>query len=288
MAVYEHTYKPYEGALTGSRRRFLVIPRYAYEDLFQHRLFIGLYAICFVAPLIFTILIYFRHNANAMAIFNANPADLLPINGLFFRVVISIQSALAFLVTVIIGPVLVSRDLANNGLPLYLSRPFSKTEYILGKMAVLVLLLSSFTWVPGMLLFLFEAYLEGGRWLLDNWWIGMAIIVVSFAWIVILSLLALAFSAWVRWRTAASAALFAIFIIPTPIGFAIQGLFGTKKGHLINISIALDQLLRELFRTMDPDDRIFSMSEAWMVWAAYVLLALWMLSRKIRAWEVVS
>jgi ABC-2 type transport system permease protein len=288
MAVYEHRYKPYDGRLTSSWARFLVLPRYAYEDLFQLRFFIALYALCFVAPLIFTILIYLHHNVTALAVFQVDAASLIPINGMFFQVFMSIQSGLAFLMTVIIGPVLISRDLSNNGLPLYLCRPFSRAEYILGKMAVLALLLSSFTWAPGILLFLFQSYLEGGGWMVDNWWIGMAIFVVSWVFIIILALLAMAFSAWLKWRTAASAALFAIFIIPTPIGFAIEGIFRTRKGHLLNLGMALDQLARELFRTMTDEYRFQSFGEAWLVWGAYGLLCLWMLSRKVRAYEVIS
>ncbi|NBO65258.1 MAG: hypothetical protein EBU88_10525, partial [Acidobacteria bacterium] len=137
MAVYEHHYKPYVGALSKTWSRFLVIPRYAYEDLFQLRFFIALYALCFVMPLVFTILIYLHHNVTALAVFQMNAAGLIPINGNFFQIFIGAQSGLAFLMTVIIGPVLISRDLSNNGLPLYLCRPFTRAEYILGKMAVL-------------------------------------------------------------------------------------------------------------------------------------------------------
>ena len=39
-----------------------------------------------------------------------------------------------------IGPGQVSPDLANNALPLYLARPFSRVEYVLGKMSVLLVL----------------------------------------------------------------------------------------------------------------------------------------------------
>jgi cellulase/cellobiase CelA1 len=98
----------------------------------------------------------------------------------------------------------------------------------------------------------------------------------------------MAFSAWLRWRTAASAALFAIFIIPTPIGLAIQEIFRTRKGNLLNLGMALDQLTRELFRTMVPDERFLSFGEAGIVWSAYVLISLWMLSRKVKAYEVIS
>ncbi|MGH9802174.1 MAG: hypothetical protein ACRD82_17565 [Blastocatellia bacterium] len=293
MAVYGQTYKSYEGALTPSWSRFLVIPRYAYQDLFKYTLFVVLYVVCFVPPLIFATIIYLRHNAAALAIFGANPASIVPINGVFFTFFIGVQTSLAFVFTVIIGPVLISRDLTNNGLPLYLCRPFTRLEYILGKASVLLILLSTITWIPGTLLFLLQAYLEGGGWLSENFWMLYGILVVCLAWIVMLTLLAMAFSAWVKWRTAASAALFAIFIIPTPIGFAVQGILFSNKGHLLNVSMALGVMTQELFRlreniSVDDNDFFFSYGEAWMVFFAYAAVCLYMLWRKVRAYEVVS
>ena len=61
----------------------------------------------------------------------------------------TIQGALAFLLTAWVAPVLVSPDLVNGALPLYLSRPFTRAEYVLGKATVLLTLLSAITWVPG-------------------------------------------------------------------------------------------------------------------------------------------
>lgn len=293
MAVYGQTYKSYEGQLTPSWSRFLVIPRYAYQDLFKYTLFVVLYVVCFVPPLIFSTIIYLHHNAAALTIFNASGADIIPINGLFFSIFIGIQTSLAFIFTVIIGPVLISRDMANNGLPLYLCRPFTRFEYIMGKASVLLILLSTITWIPGVLMFLFQAYLEGGGWLADNFWMLYGILVVCLAWIVMLTLLAMAFSAWIKWRTAASAALFAIFVIPTPIGFAVQGILFSNKGHLLNVGMALSVMTQELFRlrediSIDDDDFFLSYGEAWMVFFAYAALCLYMLWRKVRAYEVVS
>ncbi|HEX5084795.1 MAG TPA: hypothetical protein VFY40_22355 [Blastocatellia bacterium] len=290
MAVYEHTYKPYEGKLTPAWSRFLVLPRYAYQDLFKYKLFTALFVLCYVCPLVYTVLIYLRHNTAALAIFGVSNAEIvedLPISGGFFFIFTNIQTSLAFLFTVIIGPVLISRDLANNALPLYLSRPFSRFEYIVGKMSVLLILLSLITWVPGLLLFLFNSYLEGGGWMVENWWIATAIFTMSASWLVILSLLSMAFSAWIKWRTAASAALFAIFIIPTPIGFAIQGMFNTTKGHMLNLGIAFNGLAKHLFR-LDWMDSLLSSGESWFVFAAYAVICLLMLSRRVRAYEVMS
>jgi ABC-2 type transport system permease protein len=287
MAVYEHRYKPYEGALTPAWSRFLVLPRYAYQDLFKYKLFAVPFALCFVPTLIFTVLIYLHHNVTALQMFGATRADLLPINGTFFYVFTNIQTSLAFIFTVIIGPVLVSRDLANNALPLYLCRPFTRFEYVVGKMSVLLIMLSAITWVPGLLLFLLQSYLEGGRWMADNLWIGSAIFILSFSWLVILSLLSMALSAWIKWRTAASAALFAIFIIPTPIGFAIEGILGTKLGHMLNLAMAFGSLAKILFR-LNWMDLILTTGQAWFVFAAYAAVCLFMLTRKVRAYEVVS
>ncbi len=290
MAVYEHTYKPYEGRLTPAWSRFLVLPRYAYQDLFKYKLFTALFALCYVCPLVYVALIYLRHNAGALMAFDTTASQIardLPIGGGFFYAFVNIQTSLAFLLTVIIGPVLISRDLANNALPLYLCRPFSRFEYIAGKISVLLILLSMITWVPGLLLFLFNSYLEGGGWMAENWWIANAIFTLSVSWLTLLALLSMAFSAWIKWRTAASAALFATFIIPTPIGFAIQGLFGTTLGHLLNPAMAFTSLAKYLFR-LNWMDAFLSQGQSWFVFAAYAAICLFMLSRKVRAYEVVS
>src|SRR5205807_10578886 len=52
----------------------------------------------------------------------------------------------------------------HDALPIFLSRPFSRPEYVLGKCAVIALLLSVVTWVPGLILFSLQAGLAEGGW----------------------------------------------------------------------------------------------------------------------------
>jgi ABC-2 type transport system permease protein len=292
MAVYEHTYKPYAGRLTPAWSRFLIIPRHAYKDIFQSKIFTGFFALCFVCPLVMAILIYLHHNVSAMAILEVNVADLVPINNTFFRTFITIQQSLAFLLTIIIGPALVSRDLANNALPLYLCRPFSRAEYVIGKMSVLVILISAVTWVPGLLLFLFQSYLEGAGWLGSNLWLLVAVFLSSWLWIIILALLSTTLSAWVKWRMAAGAAIFAVFIIPNVMGMMINGLFQTRWGSLINLSILMQTVTDGLFRqpnSMDlPAWMVLPTGAAWAALITFCAMCLFLLSRKVRAYEVVK
>ncbi len=287
MAVYGHTYKAYEGALTPTWSRFLVIPRYVYQELFKYTLFIVLFVVCFIPPLVFATIIYLHHNVAALGVLNASGADIVPINGLFFYVYSWIQAAFAFVLTVIIGPVLISRDLSNNGLPLYLCRPFSRFEYIIGKMSVLLILLSVVTWIPGTMLFLFQCFLEGGSWMMDNLWILRAIVLLGIATVATLTLLAVAFSAVMKWRVVASGALFVVFIVPMAIAGIVQGITRTTVVHLISLISAFITIAGDLFR-LDSDEPFLSFGEAWLVAIVYAAICLFLLWRKVRAYEVIA
>lgn len=292
MAVYEHNYKPYAGQLTPTWSRFLILPRHAYQDIFQSKLYIAFLAICYLCPLVMMILIYLHHNMNFLAITRLRPENLLPIDSYFFRTFVSIQGWFAFLFTVLLGPPLISRDLSNNALPLYLCRPFSRLEYVVGKMSVLLILLSAITWVPGLLLFFFQSYLEGGGWLTQNAWMAGAIMLSSWAWILLLAFLSLALSAWIKWRMAASAALFALFIIPNVISFLISDMFHTPYGHLVNPSMIMQTINDSLFRQFNvlglPEWMVLPAGGAWFGFVAFCALCLLMLARKVRAYEVIK
>jgi len=291
MAVYEHTYKPYAGPLTPEWSRFLIIPRHAYSDVFKSKLFTGFFALCFVCPLVMAILVYVKHNVAALAVFQLDPRYAPLINAGFFQFYIEWQRWFGFLLTVLIGPVLISRDLANNALPLYLCRPFSRAEYVIGKMSVLMILISAITWVPGLLLFTFEASLEGGSWIASNYWIAGSIFVMSCVWIILLSLLSVTMSAWVKWRMAASAGLFGLFIISNVMGLTINGVLHTRWGSLINLFVIVTTIEDSLFRrpnSMDlPEWMVLPTSAAWIMLGLFLAFCLFLLTRKVRAYEVV-
>jgi ABC-2 type transport system permease protein len=302
MAVYERSYDEFRGQLTPQWSRFLILPRYAFQSVFRSKLFITFFAICFIYPLIAAILIYLHHNAVAITRMKLNVAELIPIDASFFKTYMFWQGVCAFFLTVLVGPPLVSRDLTNNALPLYLSRPFSRTEYILGKMSVVLLLMSAVTWVPGILLFLFQAVLEGGGWLVSNLRIGGAIVVGSLVWIITLALLSQAISAWVKWRIAASAALIAVFFIPLVIAQFINRLFYTSWGDLLGIHQLISTIwsgllgsYKTVYRTtvwenghaVSMEIPFIPVWSAWLMITLLCLLCIWLLSRKVRAYEAV-
>jgi ABC-2 type transport system permease protein len=299
MAVYKKTYRPYEGALTPSWSRLFVIPRYAFEDLRRSR-FISLFFVAsFIYPLICALLIYVAHNASALRLLNVeNASRLISINVTFFQNLLGWQSMMALFLAAFVGPGQVSPDLANNGLSLYLARPFSRVEYVLGKMSVLVILASLMTWVPGLLLFALEGYLEGWQWMADHARLAWAFFFSAWIWILLVSLLALALSAWVKWKPAAGALMFVVFFVTAGFGATINAVERTHWGHLLSLGYLVGSIWERLFegsqRTTTgavffrvPIGEELPMWVCWTALAFVCLACLYMLARRVRGAEVV-
>jgi ABC-2 type transport system permease protein len=303
MAVYELTYKQYLGKLTPEWSRFMVVPRHALRDAFKSKLFTAFYVFCFLPLLVEAILIYLHHNVSALAILQVNVRELLPIDNSFFHTFVNLQNGFAFFVALLLGPPLVARDLRNNALPLYLCRPFSRTEYVLGKMSVLIILLSLMTWVPQLLLFALQSYLQGASWFIDNLWIGGAIFMSSIVWILLLALLSQAISALVKWRVVASAALLGLFFIPSVFGEVVNQLFRTRYGSIVSIGANVNNVTAGLFGRFDRayeyligfDGDVAQRATilepplviSWFVLFLICAVCLALLSWKVKAYEVV-
>jgi ABC-2 type transport system permease protein len=305
MAVYEQTYKRYAGRLTPEWNRFLIIPRHAYRGVFKSKLFTAFFVICFVPLLVEAILIYLHHNVNALGIMRVDLKELIPIDASFFQTFVNIQGGFAFFVALLVGPPLVSRDLRNNALPLYLCRPFSRAEYVVGKMSVIIILLSLITWIPQLLLFLFQAYLEGFTWLTQNLWMASAIFIGSLVWILLLALISQAISALVKWRIVASGAILALFFIPSVFGEVINQLFYTRWGSLVSLGALMKNISAGLFGTFvrtsgtirfedfegTVREVVLNEPPLWMCWGMMFLvcaICLALLARKVKAYEVVK
>lgn len=301
MAVYEHLYGAYQGETETAWSRFLVIPRYALREVFKSKLLTTFFILCFIYPLVAAIMVYLHHNANALAMLQIKVRELLPIDATFFRTFLELQGGCAFILTVLVAPPLISRDLSNNALPLYLCRPLSRAEYILGKMTVIVILLSLVTWIPGLILFFFQASLAGFEWFRANLWMVGSIFIGFSVWIILLSLVSLAVSSFLKWRVVASGAILGLFFVPSAFGEIVNQLFATRAGHLISLWVTINSIWRGLFwlferKTGSVRSRQFGEiallePPLWASWLVVVLVCavcVWLLSRKVRAYEVIK
>jgi ABC-2 type transport system permease protein len=286
MAVYRRTYTSYSGPLTPAWSRSLVLFRYSRRKLFRSKFQTGLFVLCFFFPLACLIIIYIANNLSFLQNIGGRGEEAFSINNRFFLSFIEVQGFLAFVLTAFTAPGLISPDLANGALPLYLCRPFSRAEYILGKASVLAILLSEITWIPGLILFAVQASLAGRAWAWQNLWIAGSLMLSSLIWIAILSLLAMAISAWVKWRIVAGALLLAVLFFGAGFAQAVNAVLRIQSGHFVNLVYLMGTVWTSLFRVnMDGSITPF---EAWIALLVYCALCLLLLVRKVRAYEVVK
>ena len=300
MAVLDRKYKRYTGALSPEWSRFLIIPRHAFRDVFRSKIFTGIFIVSFVWPLVCAILIYLHNNVNVLAMWQIKVSDLLAIDAAFFQYwVVVPQGYIGFFLAMLIGPSQVSRDLANNALPLYLCRPFSRTEYVVGKMSIVIILLSAISWIPGLILFALQSYLDGWSWFSQNIPVASAIFIGSLVWILLLALLTQAISAWVRWRLASRAALLGLFFIPWIFGAFVNEIFATAWGNIFSLQTLIWNIWAGLFGTFQrqtieyggDSQIVLTEPPLWASWLVLFLICaacLALLSRKVKAYEVVK
>lgn len=287
MAVYKRSYKPYVGPLTGQRQRWLVITRFSLATAFSSRISVVLLVLCFVPPLVGALMIYVANNdlVQAAMKLNAGLASKLISNG-FFVTFLEIQAWLALFLTAWIGPATIAPDLSNNALPLFLSRPLSRAEYIAGKVLVLAGVLSAVTWVPLLLLFFLQSQLSKTPWFSANWYVAPGIFLGCWLWIAVLSLVALAVSSWVKWRIVATGATIAILMVPAGFGGVISGVLRTKWGLLLNVPYLMTLIWTDLLRVPLPLQAV-PVPAAWTMMLATAALSLIVLTRRIQARQVV-
>jgi ABC-2 type transport system permease protein len=300
MAVYKRNYKRFDGPLTDHRWRFAILPKYAFQTVFESKLLTSYFNMCLIPHLVALILIYLHYNLGALKSLDIQAMQYLEIDGNFFVSLFEVETYMSFLLITFIGPGLIAPDLANNAIPLYLSRPFSKPEYVLGKLSVLVTMASLITWIPGLFLIGIQTNEAGLSWLWNNIRIPIGMFVGSWIWILTMSLVALALSAWVKMRPGAIFALFGIFFVAGSFGRLANVILGLDPP--IGVLIDLNATMRALWRWLLLGENSYGVvvlrgrfaAEAQLpAWLGLVSLltlcglSLTLLVKKIRACEVV-
>ena len=285
MAVHSHAFRPYAGPRTAPWARPLVLTRYALRDAFSLKKTLVVLVMSAIPALAGAVIIYLHHNLEAVKILEIPVDALVKIDSLFFFRILVAQAFAAFGLTVVAGPRMLVSDLRDNALPLYLSRPLTRFEYVLGKALALAILGSLVTWVPGLVLVALQVSLTGFGWLAANWWVPIAIFGASWLAIVLFSLVCLAIAAVVRRKAAAEGAVVAFFFVLPLVGQVINASLRVDWGSHLEVPTILEALWIPLFRLQQSNE--LSLAGAAISLAILLAGACLVLERRVRAWEVV-
>jgi hypothetical protein len=286
MAIYKRGYQRYRGPCTSHLTRLLAFPRFSWRRLMDQRLVVIVLMVSLFWPLACACFVYLSNHTELLQGFGGPLVSFLKINGTFFLTFMGVQSFFAVLLAALAGPGLVAPDLANNALPLYFSRPLSRLDYVLARLLVLAGLLALVTWIPGLLLFGAQVGMADWSWFKENWTLGGAVFAGFVLWSVLLGLVAMASSAYARWRIIAGALVLAFFFVLSGAAQLIKAVTGAEWALALNPGEAMHRIWSVMLGvelTSGPSALQCAVSLGVMT-----LILCWILERKLRAVEVVS
>jgi ABC-2 type transport system permease protein len=282
MPIYEQSYRRYEARAPLRRVRFWPITREALRLILAKRAFLGLLALSWLPFVGFVIYIY------GVTRFGEAGQRMLPLDGRLFGQFFDWQLPLALLLTTFGGAGLVANDLRTGAMLVYLSRPLTRRDYVLGKLCVLLALNLSVTLVPGVLLYgagLALAPENFLKWEMAS--LGPAAAAQGLAVSLVLSLVALAVSALCKSARVAGLGFFGLLVGLEMVRGVLRLMLDLPAAAVVSLQADLRAVGRALFGVEAP--RWDSVEPAYAALALAVACAgcLLVLRWRVRAVEIV-
>jgi ABC-2 type transport system permease protein len=179
MPIFEQTYRKWEGTLKTSGIHWLPITALGIKQTFKKKRFLLFFIGCQIPFLVFAI----RLIIAALVPTGAEDAlEFLQVTPTFFAHFLWIQAMFVFIMTIWSGANLINGDYQSNALQLYLSKPLTPLDYLLGKLSIIIFFNLAITAVPALLLFILRAIIKyDNSWVLQNLWLIPAVLGLSLA-----------------------------------------------------------------------------------------------------------
>ena len=129
MPIYDQAYRKYEAREGPRHIRFWPITREALRLTLAKRAFIGLMVLSFIPFVIRVVQVYVVTRF-------PEAGRVLPVDGRLFGEFLNQQIGFTILLSIFGGAGLVANDLRTGAILVYLSRPLTRRDYVLGKLGV--------------------------------------------------------------------------------------------------------------------------------------------------------
>jgi len=281
MPIYDQGYRRYEAREPLHQLRFWPITREALRLVLAKRAFLGLLAVSFLPFVVRVIQVYVVTRF-------PEAGRVLPVDGRLFGEFLNQQIGFTILLSIFGASGLIANDLRTGAILVYLSRPLTRRDYVLGKLGVPLALNLAVTLVAALALYgaaLGLAPDQFFQWELA--WIGPAIVAHSLTISLFVSLLVLAVSALSRSARVAGLGFFGLIFGLEMVRLILQHGFGRPEAMLVSPLADLRSLGAALFGIADPE-----LTMPWVAPAAVLLVialaCLAILRARVRAVEIVT
>jgi ABC-2 type transport system permease protein len=279
MPIHDQGYRRYGGSKAAVGQGWMVIARAGIRTMFAKRAFLGLLLFAWVPFLIRAVQFY--------AAANLPQAQLLAPTAETFRQFLEYQETFVFFVTVYVGAGLIANDRRANALQIYLSKPLSRTEYVFGKLAILVAFLLLVTWVPAMVLLLVQIAFAGNfTFFRNNLFLFPAITVFSFIEVIMVATAMLALSSMSKSSRYVGIMYAAVIFFSSAVYGVLYLATRSTSLSWISFTANLTQIGNVIFRLPLKYDTPWPVSLLMIV--AVVVISGFVLERRVRGVEVVA
>jgi ABC-2 type transport system permease protein len=280
VPIYDQSYRRYEAREPLRTVRFWPITREALRLILARRAFLGLLMIAWIPFVARVIQVYVVTRF-------PEAGRVLPVDGRLFGEFLSQQSVFTLFLTVFGGAGLIANDLRTGAILVYLSRPLTRRDYVLGKLGVLMALNLSVTLLPGLILYAVSVALAPEQFL--KWelaWLGPAVIAHSLVISLVTSLVALAVSALSRSARVAGLAFFVLVMGLELVRGILRAVYDRPETLLVSMQASMQSVGNALFGIRD---RAFDIpwAQPALVLAMVSLGCLAILRSRVRAVEIV-
>lgn len=280
MPIYEQSYRHWEERGPRRRSRFWPITREALRAILTRRAFL---------LLLFASFIPFMVRAGQIVIGTqfSQLAELLPVDGRLFGGFLRMQSVFVFFLALFGGSSLVADDLRCGAILVYLSRPLTRRDYVVGKLGVVLSLGLAVTLVPGLVLYgagLGLAPDQFAKW--EMAWIGPAIVLQSLVVSLLIGLVTLALSSITRSANFARLGLIGVWVGLEFVSFVGALLMKMPRLRYLSLQANLNAIGDSLFR-MENADSLGLLFPSLIV-ALLMAGSLALLVSRVKAVEIVS
>jgi len=281
MPIYDLGYRHWTGRWTSHPYRWWAITRRGVALLARNKRFITLMILSAIPFLVRAVMIY-------ASTLTGRHVPFLRIDAGFFEDFLSQQMQFfGIFISIFAGAGLIANDLKANALQIYLSKPITRHDYLIGKLGVLVFFLGLPTLLPGLLLFLVAILFKSDvQFVRELFWVPASIVAYSIVIMMTFALIMLALSSLSRSSRFAGISFIAVF-------FFSQILYGILNSILRTTGVAWVSLRNNLTQVGDllflRDPRY--LSQGWVSILVLSLLAcgsVFVILRRVQAVEVVS
>lgn len=290
MSIKERGYTHWNGELVPGRFPWKPITRYGIRLTFKKKFFKFTFFMALVPTIVFLAGIYISERLDDFqSMIQEETSFLLNMSPAYFKSYFSNDYLLFMTVIVMIfaGSGLISDDLRNNSLQLYLSRPLKRKDFFIGKISVLLFFLGILTIVPGLVLFIMKMIFAGNFKFFSQYpWLPLSILGFSIFFSVFFALFTLCLSALSTNRRYVAILIFAIYPFSNILFGIFFGIFHSPYFALLSIQNNIHQMAAFFFRVQPEFDIPWYYSAA--ILTAICALAVLILRRRVRGVEIIK